>query len=197
MTSALRRAAGAGGLLLLAASCAWGVGFAWFTLATERPGPPPPRADGIVALTGGPRRIEAALALLAADRAPVLLVSGVARGIALADLARRGPALDPDALAARVTLGREATSTHTNAVETAQWARAHGIRSVIVVTSGPHMPRALAEIGRALPDAALHPSPVALPAPRGLDAAAALATEFDKLLAVHLLSWLLPWSPGG
>ena len=98
MRAALRRAAIAGGALLLAASCAWGLGFAWFALAARQPGEPPPRADGIVALTGGPDRIETALALLAADRAPVLLVSGVARGVDVAEVARRGP-LDPAALA--------------------------------------------------------------------------------------------------
>ena len=185
MRAALRRAAVAGGSLLLAASCAWGLGFAWFSLAARRAGEPPPRADGIVALTGGPDRIETALALLAADRAPVLLVSGVARGVDVAELARRGP-LDPAALAARATLGRAATTTRTNAAETARWAQARGMRSVIVVTSGYHMPRALIEIGRALPGAALHPVPAVSPAPRGLDAARVLAAEFNKLLAVRL-----------
>ena len=193
MRAALRRAAIAGGALLLAASCAWGLGFAWFALAARQPGEPPPRADGIVALTGGPDRIETALALLAADRAPVLLVSGVARGVDVAEVARRGP-LDPAALAARATLGRTATTTQTNAAETARWARARGMRSVIVVTSGYHMPRALIEIGRALPGAALHPAPAVSPAPRGLDAARVLAAEFNKLLAVRLGLSRLPGS---
>lgn len=185
MTPALRRLAAAAGLLLLSGSCTWGAGFAWFTLAARRPGAIPAQADGIVALTGGAERIETALRLLAEDRAPLLLVSGVARGVDLAELARRVD-LDPAALAARVTLGRLATTTVTNAAETAQWARAHEVRTLIVVTSGYHMPRALLEIGRALPDVALHPVPVALSSPRGMGAARLLAAEFDKLVAVRL-----------
>lgn len=185
MMAALHRLAVVAGLLLLAGSCAWGAGFAWFTLAVRQPGAIPARADGIVALTGGAGRIETALRLLAEDRAPLLLVSGVARGVDLAELARRAD-LDPAALAARVTLGRVATTTVTNAAETARWAHAHGVRTLIVVTSGYHMPRALLEIGRALPDVALHPAPVALSSPRGTGAARLLAAEFDKLLAVRL-----------
>ena len=44
--------------------------------------------------------------------------------------------------------------TRGNAAETAEWARAHQVRSLIVVTSAYHMPRALAELGRDLPDVA-------------------------------------------
>lgn len=185
----LRQAGAAASALLLACSSAWGVGFAWFEHGAHQPGPPlPPAADGIVVLTGGADRIETALRLLAEGRAPLLLVSGVARGADLAELARRVH-LDPAGIADQVTLGREATTTVGNGAETAQWAQAHGLRRLIVVTAGYHMPRALLELRRSLPGAELHPAPVVPPALRGgTDPAVArvLANEYDKLIAVRL-----------
>lgn len=173
------------GLLLVGAL--WAVGFAWFNREIRQPVPPPPEADGIVALTGGAERIQTALRLLAEHRAPVLLVSGVGRGADLTEVARRVH-LDPAVLGTHITLGRTATDTVGNAAETAAWAHANNVRQLIVVTAAYHMPRALIEIGRALPGVTLHPAPVQPPAMRGrLDFATArlLATEFDKLLAVE------------
>ena len=47
-----------------------------------------------------------------------------------------------------------------NAIETRRWAERRGFRSLIVVTSNYHMPRAMTEIAHQLPDAALVPFPV-------------------------------------
>ena len=55
--------------VLLAAVLAWCGGFAWFVHAALRLTPAPPISDGIVALTGGAGRVEAALHLLAEGRA--------------------------------------------------------------------------------------------------------------------------------
>ena len=174
------------GALALVAVLAWGAGLAWFVQAALRPGEQPPVADGIVALTGGAERIELALRLLAADRARLLLVSGVAPAAELGELARRA-GVDPVPLAARVTLGRQARTTLGNAAETAAWARANGVRSLIVVTAGYHMPRALAEIGRALPEVTLFPAAVLPPAlrARGPAMLRLLASEYTKWLLVR------------
>ena len=67
----------------------WLAGFAAFIVSASRPVPPPPVAQGIVALTGGGDRIEAALRLLASGGAERLLISGIGGGIDLAALARR------------------------------------------------------------------------------------------------------------
>ncbi len=142
-----------------AAALAWLAGFAWFLhLAALPPSSPPPVADGIVALTGGPDRVETALRLLADGRARLLLVSGVGGDAGFGDLARRAGA--DSSLRGRVTLGRAAASTRGNADETAEWAGAHAIGSLIVVTAAYHMPRALVELGRTLPGVALYPLPV-------------------------------------
>ena len=45
-------------------------------------------------------------------------------------------------------LGFMAADTHGNAQETADWARAHRYKSLIVVTANYHMPRSLTRILR-------------------------------------------------
>lgn len=184
--------------LVLVLVLVWGVGFLWFVNLIDRPTTPPPRADGIVALTGGAERIETALRLLQEDHARLLLISGTGTGAELAVLAHRA-GVEPGPLSERVTLGREATSTRGNALETATWARANNIHSLIVVTAFYHMPRALTELHRALPDVTLYPLPVltpAQPAPPGsthLVTLRLMAEEYSKFLAALVgLSVLAP-----
>lgn len=174
----------------------WLGGFAWFVHRATRDEPPPPRADGIVVLTGGAGRIRHGLRLLSEHKADRLLVTGIGGHAGLAALARHA-GVDPTPLASQVTLGRGAQSTHGNASEIAAWARENGLHSLIVVTAFYHMPRALAEIGTALPDVALYPSPVT---PSGADEDAAgprlLLEEYMKYLATKLgLSTLKPAAP--
>jgi uncharacterized SAM-binding protein YcdF (DUF218 family) len=181
------------GLLAGGGLIAGAAGFAWFVAVASRPAPPPPRADGIVALTGGADRVETALRLLAEGQGGKLLLSGIGGNAELATLARLA-GLDPLPLASQVTLGRAATTTRGNAEETAAWARENAIRSVIVVTAAYHMPRALAEIGRAAPALTLYPVPVT---PRALQGQATrlrlMAEEYVKFLAASLdLTALLP-----
>lgn len=183
--------------VLLCGGIAWAGGFAAFTSIARAPQPEPPRADAIVVLTGGAERVDTGFRLLSQGRAPLLLVSGVGGGTDLADLSHRVPLSSEDA--ARVTLGRAATSTLGNADETAAWLQDRGVRSLLVVTAGYHMPRALLELGRALPGVALHPVAVQPPAlKRGLEFATVrmLATEYDKYIAVRLgLTRRSAWSP--
>jgi uncharacterized SAM-binding protein YcdF (DUF218 family) len=165
------------------AALAWMAGFAWFVDIAWRAPQTPPRADGIVVLTGGAERVSAGLRLLQDDAADRLLVSGVGRNAdfpALAHLAGVNHTLAP-----RVTLGRMAVTTHGNALETADWAATHHIASLIVVTAGYHMPRALVELRQTMPDVVLYPVGVQ---PRGMHASELttwrlLAGEYTKFLA--------------
>jgi uncharacterized SAM-binding protein YcdF (DUF218 family) len=59
-----------------------------------------------------------------------------------------------------IDIDHSAINTIGNAIETRRWASEHGFRSLVVVTSAYHMPRALAEIAHQLPDATLVPFPV-------------------------------------
>jgi uncharacterized SAM-binding protein YcdF (DUF218 family) len=172
-------------LVPLAFCLVWAAGFAWFLAAALREPSPPPVADGIVVLTGGAERVETGLHLLAAGQGRLLLVTGVGGAGEFAGLAHRA-GVDPG-LADRTTLGHAALDTHGNALETAAWASRHGVRSLIVVTAGYHMPRALAELSRTLPEVTLHPYPVLSPVLRnGPDPASLrlLAAEYTKYLAV-------------
>jgi uncharacterized SAM-binding protein YcdF (DUF218 family) len=180
---------------VLALVVAWDLGLVWFIQYAARPVPPPPEADGIVALTGGAERVETALRLLQAHRARWLLLSGIGIGVDLTVLARRA-GVDPAPLAAQVTLGRWAASTRGNALEAAAWVRDHDIRTLIVVTAYYHMPRALTELRRALPGVTLYPEPVLRPQSGFLGPLVTLrltAEEYTKyLLALLGVTAVLP-----
>nr|WP_294543740.1 YdcF family protein [uncultured Rhodopila sp.] len=191
-----RAASGWLAALAVAAAVAWGAGFFWFVqIAARRAEPPPPHADGIVALTGGAGRVELALHLLSENHADRLLLSGIGGGTELTTLGRRA-GVDTPALAARITLGRDAASTRGNAAETAAWAAQNRIGSLIVVTASWHMPRAMAELRRALPDVRLFPMPVQPQPGAEADHAPGVKLEIQEftkfLLAVSGLSAWLP-----
>jgi uncharacterized SAM-binding protein YcdF (DUF218 family) len=148
--------------ILLLLVVLWAVGLWAFSVRVDQSTPPadPAPSDGIVALTGSSNaRITAAMKLLEDGKATRLLVSGVNREASRADI--KGVAK-----ATRryydccVDLGFEATDTVGNARETAAWMKAKGFRSLIVVTSDFHMPRAMLELHEALPGAKLTPYPV-------------------------------------
>lgn len=136
-----------------------GVGFWWF--ATRLPVDEVVLgrdADGIVVLTGGASRVSDAIELLAAGRGRRLLISGVNRATTAEEISRLNPEFR-QIVNSRVDFDRS-LNTLGNAIETRHWAESHGFRSLIVVTSNYHMPRALAEIAHQLPDVALLPFPV-------------------------------------
>jgi uncharacterized SAM-binding protein YcdF (DUF218 family) len=143
-------------LLLIAALLALFGGFLWFLLNAYSPSVPPVHADGIVVLTGGEDRLATAFEMLDEGRADQLLISGVPAEVSLRDVERSAHLSRPPA-DSHVTLGHHAQTTVGNADETAGWVAAHHIRSLIVVTAGYHMPRALLELSRAMPDVILYP----------------------------------------
>jgi uncharacterized SAM-binding protein YcdF (DUF218 family) len=135
-------------------------GFLWFAFHVAREESPLDRAaDGIVALTGGASRISDAVELLASGRGRRLLITGVGPTTNTAELMR----LAPDHqrwFGCCIDLDYAAANTVGNAVETRRWARERGFRSLVVVTSGYHMPRAMLELSHRLPDVTLIPFPV-------------------------------------
>ena len=112
------------------------------------------RADGIVALTGGADRIGDAVELLATGRGRRLLITGVNRATKLEELSRFSPQYER-VFSCCVDIDHSAINTIGNAVETRRWMRERGFRSLVVVTSSYHMPRAMAELAHQLPDVAL------------------------------------------
>jgi uncharacterized SAM-binding protein YcdF (DUF218 family) len=122
---------------------------------------PARNADGIVVLTGGSSRVSDAMELLAGGYGKRLLISGVHPTNAASDISRSLPDNSPPdnqtLLSCCVDLDRSAVNTRSNAAETRRWAHDRGFKSLIVVTSNYHMPRAIVELSHAMPEIALIP----------------------------------------
>jgi uncharacterized SAM-binding protein YcdF (DUF218 family) len=159
-SSALLRRLGLSALgLCAAAALSIGLGFVWFVRHVPDEEVSLGRdADGIVALTGGASRITDAIELLASGRGKRLLISGAYRATNSNEISRLNPEFERWVRCC-VDFDRS-LNTLGNAVETGRWAESRGFRSLIVVTSNYHMPRALAEIAHQLPDVTLVPFPV-------------------------------------
>lgn len=143
-------------VVLISVSAA-AVGFVGFIAQLRSAEIKPSRAaDGIVVLTGGSSRVSDALELLAGGYGKRLLISGVHPTSAVSDISRSLPD-NQSFLNCCVDLDRSAVNTRSNAVETRRWARERGFRSLIVVTSNYHMPRAIVEMSHAMPDVELIP----------------------------------------
>jgi uncharacterized SAM-binding protein YcdF (DUF218 family) len=117
---------------------------------------PAKRADGIVVLTGGSSRVSDAMELLAGGYGRRLLISGVHPTSAASDISR-SLSDNQSLLRCCVDLDRSAVNTRSNAAETRRWAHERGFKSLIVVTSNYHMPRAIVELSHAMPDVYLIP----------------------------------------
>lgn len=176
---------------LLAAIVVFVLGFWDFAERVRREPANPPRADAIVALTGGSlERLSTGVRLLKERKGERLLISGVNRIVTDQELFQ---ALDVEPELARccVDLGRTATDTLSNASEAAAWAREHRYRALILVTDDYHMPRSQAELSLAMPEVDIHPYPVRTrwTDPQlwrtDLAAAARLGAEYVKYLVIR------------
>ena len=158
------------------------------------PAAPPKAADGVVALTGGnsQARIAAAVRLLEDDQARRVLVSGVNREASREDI-RNLSSTARRLYDCCVDLGFDAADTVGNAREADQWAQAMRYRSLIVVTSDYHMPRAMLEVGAVLrrrPGMRLQTYAVETPSLKASDwwrrpaAARLMVVEYTKYLAI-------------
>ena len=154
----------------------WALGFALFAVTLPGPAAAGP-TDAIVVLTGGPGRVRHGLTLLKAGQAKRMLVSGVDRRVKPHELAAEYhvPARLVDCC---VDLGHESVDTRSNAEETAAWAKRRGFRSIRLVTTDWHMPRAHYELGR-LVDSTVEIVPDGVVSEPGL---IALLKEYNKYL---------------
>ena len=108
-------------------------------------------ADGIVVLTGGSSRIAHALKLLEEEMGQRLLISGVNKDTATADISKLNSS-HSRMFACCVDIERRALDTIGNAREAKKWSQEKDYKSLIVVTSAYHLPRALNEFRRAMQD---------------------------------------------
>jgi len=132
------------------------IGFVGFLSKLRGAEKPASNADGIVVLTGGSSRVSDAMELLAGGYGKRLLISGVHPTNAVSDISR-SLSDNQSLLSCCVDLDRSAVNTRSNAAQTRRWARDRGFKSLIVVTSNYHMPRAIVELSHAMPGVALIP----------------------------------------
>jgi uncharacterized SAM-binding protein YcdF (DUF218 family) len=140
----------------------WAVGFVWYAgqISRATPGPDNPNdtttADAVVVLTGAQDRLGIGFELLAAGKAKRMFISGVYRGVDVQQILKalnRSPKEGENP----ITLGYGADDTVGNARETAEWVARENIRSLILVTSNFHMPRALVEFHAEMPTVTILP----------------------------------------
>jgi uncharacterized SAM-binding protein YcdF (DUF218 family) len=187
----------------VAASCIFLFGFVAFLHSLERADQAPPhRADAIVALTGGAERISDAVEWLKNGSGKRLLISGVAHDVTRERLAHKAPAVR-DWLQCCIDLGHAAQNTVGNAKETRHWVTSHGYRSLLIVTSSYHMPRALVELRRQLPGIDLHAAPVVTEKLKAMDfwqhpgLLKTISIEYAKFVVAYVRASLTSAHPMG
>lgn len=121
-------------------------------------------ADAIVVLTGDSNRLETGLDLLQKKHGSRLLLSGVNKTVRVEDLIKLTGS-DPALFACCIDLGRKAENTIGNALETKEWRIQHKFKSILVVTSDYHMPRALLWFQKMDPAGDYQPAPALSKAP--------------------------------
>ncbi len=155
------RAVFIGCVFLAGAALAFLGGFAAFATHVSRLSTPAElgEADAIIVLTGGEKRIDAALELLESGKGQRLLISGVHPSARAVDL-QRVTGGNATLFSCCIDIDRLALDTIGNAEESAKWVNSHAWNSVIVVTNNYHMPRSLLELRRLIGNADLLPYPV-------------------------------------
>ncbi|MBU6235136.1 MAG: YdcF family protein [Alphaproteobacteria bacterium] len=141
--------------VLCGLAAAWVFGFFVFfgIVTSQKPEMLDKPADLTVVLTGGTGRVEEGFDLLAKGESRALLISGVHPDVNLQNLVDLwGGEKDVILKHCCVTLGRKADDTESNATETAEYITGKDIKTIRIVTSNYHMPRAWILFRRALPE---------------------------------------------
>jgi uncharacterized SAM-binding protein YcdF (DUF218 family) len=107
------------------------------------------RTDAVIAITGGPGRIEHGIDILSQGLAKRMLIAGTDPSVTKPDLVRRlkGKKKLVDCC---VDLGSESVDTRSNAEEANRWLARRGYKSFRLVTSDWHMRRARYEFRRVM-----------------------------------------------
>lgn len=135
----------------------WGGGLLWFAthINFAKPSSIDNKADAIIVLTGGTKRIEVAVKLLEQKKAGFLFISGVNPDVKAKEFLPQSN----DELCC-IFLGYKASDTKENAHETREWISEQNIETIRLVTSNYHMMRAMLEFRKIMPNLEIIPHPV-------------------------------------
>lgn len=169
----------------------WLLGFAWFIgqIPNKQFNFSENSADAIVVLTGGSGRLEYGLLLLSQNNSQKIFISGVGVDVKISDILKFVPKnIDINSvkkLSAKISLGRSAENTIGNAQETSAWINEHKYKSILLVTSDYHTPRAVLEFSEYLPNLTIIPAPV-LVDDKTVNEKGLTISEYNKYLASKL-----------
>lgn len=139
----------------------WALGWMWFaaSVVSMKPQEETRKVDAVIVLTGGDKRVNTGLDLIADGKADHLFISGVNAKVKPQELTALWPG-DNDIVLSKITLGYIAGDTAGNAVESQDWIRKNNIKSIRLVTSNYHMARSYLMFHSAMPDLIILRHPV-------------------------------------
>ena len=170
----------------------WLLGFFVFfgIVAAQSPENPESVSDVAIVLTGGSGRIESGFDLIVKGGSKALLISGVHESVKLKDLVGMWDADNKERNTILthccIYMDYKAESTESNASETAAWIKNKDIKTVRIISSDYHIPRAWLLFRRAMPDKELSVWPVSSLSKLSPVFWRNILTEYSKTL----LTWL-------
>jgi uncharacterized SAM-binding protein YcdF (DUF218 family) len=139
----------------------WALGWMWFaaSVVSMKPQAQTTTTDAIIVLTGGEKRVNTGLDLLAEGKGKELFISGVNTRVKPQDLVKLWQG-DHEKVLCCITLGYAADDTAGNATESLAWVQKENIKSIRLVTSNYHMARSNLIFEQAMPDIMIYKHPV-------------------------------------
>jgi uncharacterized SAM-binding protein YcdF (DUF218 family) len=171
-----------------------------FSLKTANPAG---KTDAIIALTGDSARIAAGVRGIAHGRSNRLFISGVQThneprlaeviNAAIARMRREGKLrISEEDIRAKIAKPGEAMDTLQNGLESRRWCIQNGVKSVRLVTSFYHMPRAKLVFSRMMPEATIIVEPIPAMGKSSVFSSARLfrlgLSEYNKFVATYIWS---------
>lgn len=174
----------------------WLMGWLLFLIGVTfvYPSQPIEQTDAIIVLTGGQNRVNSGLDLLADNKAEYLFISGVNPNVKIEELVNLWRT-DLDYIPCCIILGQAADNTEGNAEESSEWVRAQNLKSIRLLTSNYHMPRAWLEFRHALPRKKIivhpiHPTSMDIDSKHFLEISFG---EYNKTILTWIRLYVYPW----
>jgi len=121
-------------------------------ILSNTPQSPKIKTEAIVVFTGADNRIREGLNLFALRRGDKIFISGIYKHLSANKFMEQWERQIALPLPCCIELGYQAKDTIGNADETRQWVINNNIKTLRLITSDYHMPRAYLELSNALPD---------------------------------------------